>query len=118
MKSLTHDQHRVIAALQVALESATEYGVLDLLLDFTKNPGSINDVCDALNQMETSYITTIAEFAEACRERNNQQIDKLYYATDVVVKESILGLASKYDDNPAASAFRLIGKAYNIPQMM
>lgn len=55
---MTKEQRVALEALLSALVSATDTGVLDMLLDFAANPGSINDVCDSvINLMETQLIT-------------------------------------------------------------
>lgn len=51
MTKYTVDQIAAAKELQAAHEKATKTGLFDLLLDFTESPDSINDVCDALDQL-------------------------------------------------------------------
>ena len=48
---MTHEQKQVALKLAAILTEATDVGLLDVLLDHTKNPDSINDVCDSLNDL-------------------------------------------------------------------
>ena len=48
---MTPEQLAAAKELQAAHIKATEVGLFDLLLDFTASPDSINDVCDAVDQL-------------------------------------------------------------------
>ena len=48
---MTHEQKQVALKLAAILTESTDVGLLDVLLDHTKNPDSINDVCDSLNDL-------------------------------------------------------------------
>ncbi len=51
---MNHAQQQALGILQAALLDATEAGVLGMLTDFTKSPDSINDVCDAVDQLQAT----------------------------------------------------------------
>lgn len=48
---MNNKQHEALSKLEEALVIATDAGLLDILLDYCKNPDSINDFCDAVQEI-------------------------------------------------------------------
>ncbi|WP_161806079.1 hypothetical protein [Pseudomonas sp. RIT-PI-o] len=50
---MTQVQKQALEVLSAALNAATECGALDILNNFQRDPDSINDVVDSLNEALT-----------------------------------------------------------------
>ena len=50
--NLTPKQYAALEKLLSALQNATDCGALDILVSNCVNPDSINDVCDALEELK------------------------------------------------------------------